>query len=203
MGSAERYAKLLGRPHARTGKGLCKMRREKFHPASIYDLGGAKHHDPSSTASTTASECSTPLSTRPAAPMLSIAAQLEGLDTVQCKLEKEESLVSLQVELEDQKLSALHKRASAEGADQAELAIAMDAESQKDAYIQLILAKVREKSQKQPAAMPLALRRVVASLLPKNETQVLQGSVDDLRSALGASAHTIQKSQRMQRKRSP
>merc|ERR1719271_2376345 len=100
----------------------------------------------------------------------------------------------IRTELEDEKLSYLHRRALAEGANEDELADVIDSESQRDAYIQLILAKIRERARKQPGAMPLALRRVVASLLP-NEEHIPDDMAQDLRTAVRASAQTIQRSQ--------
>jgi len=215
--SAERYAKLIGRPHSVTDKpkGLCRMnlaleleRREKFNPASLYDMegpGGKGNHEPLSTASTTASGCSTPsLSSLALASVpannLAITAQLENLDSVSVR--NSSKAAALRFDLEDQKLSALHKRALAEGANEDELAIVIDSDNQKEAYIQLIVDKFDEKLRKQPAVMPLALRRVVASLIP-NDVQIPEGLACDLRTAFRASALSIQKSQGLRRNRSP
>jgi hypothetical protein len=106
----------------------------------------------------------------------------------------EERIISLRAELEDQKLSSLHKRALAEGAESHELDEVLDSENQKEAYMRLILYKIGEKARRRPEAMPLALRRVVASLMPHEERNS-EATSQDLRTAVKTSAQQVHKFQ--------
>jgi hypothetical protein len=200
--TAERYAKLIGRPHALTDKrqGIRRMnlafeleRREKDF---VMDFG----KDPSSTVSTTASGCSTPSLARSRQVSVrkydvhAIASKLQDLESGESEAWLADRYAEVRFELQDLKVSLLHKRAVVEGASEDELASVMDSDSQRDSYIDLIMAKMQEKAQKPP--MPLALRRVVASVMP-NAEYIPQEMAHDLRTAFRASAQTIQRSQRM------
>lgn len=102
--------------------------------------------------------------------------------------------MALRAEFEDQKLSSLHKRALAEGAETDELDEVLDSENQKEAYIRLILYKMAEKAKRRPEAMPLALRRVVASLMPTEE-HISEDMAQDFRTAVKTSVQKINKFQ--------
>jgi hypothetical protein len=123
-----------------------------------------------------------------------IASKLQDLESGESEAWLADRYAEVRFELQDLKVSLLHKRAVVEGASEDELASVMDSDSQRDSYIDLIMAKMQEKAQKPP--MPLALRRVVASVMP-NAEYIPQEMAHDLRTAFRASAQTIQRSQRM------
>lgn len=169
---------------------------------------GKENQIPQLPNSSTASECSTPVAA--SVPSLASLAKSSSKQTLTdarsiASLESdlssipgcEEKLSALRCELDDQKLSVLHKRAMAEGAESEELDEVLDSEQQREAYIRLILCKMHQKTLKRPGAMPLALRRVVASLIPKSDA-----IPEDLNFAVRASVETIHKFQgpRCQRK---
>lgn len=200
--AAERYAKLICRPHASTDKGF-RERNLAMELSAVElerrgELCGKEKCLPSSIGmtSTTASGCSTPSlfkssSKQSMHDVHSIGSGFQDFETV---LSLQEKLAALQVELEEQKLSALHKRALAEGAGSDELDKVIDSENQKEAYIQLVLEKIGEKARKKPATMSLALRRVIASL-GANEDCMVEDMMQDLQAAVSASTETVNKFQ--------
>lgn len=215
--SADRYAKLIGRPRTKRedqsrGKGIRSMnlaleleRREQMESGLTDEMDMETCKDRrlsmlvnlpsgSTTAngSATISEysgTSTPLTATPRTAPLKLGAVAARLQEI-----FPSTATPMRAALETQRLSALHRQAVAGGASQHELDDVIDSEDQKEAYIQLILSKATESTPKL-SEMPLSLRRVVASVLPNKGETLTDDMAASLRNAVRASAQAMPKSQ--------